>query len=81
MPEHHLRMQQTDNTQQGRLQINVTSSLGLIPIQDATITISYTGVPDVTIEKVTTDSSGQSEVIELPVPTPEYYTQNRASAG
>ena len=72
MPEHHLRMQQTDNTQQGRLQINVTSSLGLIPIQDATITISYTGVPDVTIEKVTTDSSGQSEVIELPAPPIEY---------
>ena len=72
MPEHHLRMQQTDNTQQGRLQINVTSSLGLIPIQDATITISYTGIPDVTIERITTDSSGQSEVIELPAPPIEY---------
>lgn len=72
MPENHLRMQQTDNIQQGRLQINVTSSLGLIPIQDATITISYTGVPDVTIEKIITDSSGQSETIELPAPPLEY---------
>ena len=72
MPENHLRMQQTDNIQQGRLQINVTSSLGLIPIQDATITIAYTGVPDVTIEKIITDSSGQSETIELPAPPLEY---------
>ena len=72
MPEHHLRMQQTDNPQQGRLQVNVTSSLGLIPIQDATITISYTGIPDVTIERITTDSSGQSETIELPAPPIEY---------
>lgn len=72
MPENSLRMMQTDNTQLGKLQINVTSSLGLIPIQDATITISYTGIPDVTIESITTDSSGQSQVIELPAPPLEY---------
>ena len=72
MSEHHLHMQQTNNTKQGRLQINVTSSLGLIPIQDATITISYTGVPDTTIERITTNSSGQSETIELPAPPIEY---------
>lgn len=72
MPENSLRMMQTDNTQLGRLQINVTSSLGLIPIEDATITISYTGIPDVTIERITTDSSGQSQTIELPAPPLEY---------
>lgn len=72
MPENSLRMMQTDNTQLGKLQINVTSSLGLIPIQDATITISYTGIPDVTIESIRTDSSGQSQVIELPAPPLEY---------
>ena len=72
MPENRVRMMQTDNTQHGRLQINVTSSLGLIPIQDATISISYTGVPDVTIERITTDSSGQSETIDLPAPPLEY---------
>lgn len=72
MPENRVRMMQTDNTQLGRLQINVTSSLGLIPIQDATISISYTGVPDVTIERITTDSSGQSETIDLPAPPLEY---------
>ena len=72
MSENKVRMMQTDNTQLGRLQIDVTSSLGLIPIQDATISISYTGVPDVTIERITTDSSGQSETIELPAPPIEY---------
>lgn len=72
MPDNSLHSAQTDNTDTGRLQINVTSSLGLIPIQDAAITISYTGVPNVTIEKLTTNSSGQSETIDLPAPPLEY---------
>lgn len=72
MLENILRSAQTDNTYSGKLQINVTSTLGLIPIQDATVTISYTGVPDVTIEKLTTDSSGQTEEIDLPAPPLAY---------
>lgn len=72
MPDNHLHSAQTDVSDMGRLQINVTSSLGLIPIQDATITISYTGIPDVTVERLTTDSSGQSETIDLPAPPLEY---------
>ena len=72
MPDNSLHSAQTNNTDTGKLQINVTSSLGLIPIQDATITISYTGVPNVTVEKLTTNSSGQSETIDLPAPPIEY---------
>ena len=72
MPDYSLQGAQTNNVQTGRLQINVTSSLGLIPIQDAAVTISYTGVPDVTIEKINTDSSGQTEAVELPAPPLEY---------
>lgn len=72
MPENILRSAQVDNTDTGRLQINVTSTIGLIPVQDATVTISYTGVPDVTIERLTTDSSGQTEEIDLPAPPLEY---------
>lgn len=72
MPQNILRMAQTDNTSLGKLQISVTSSLGLIPIQDATVTISYTGVPDVTIEKLGTNSSGQTETVDLPAPPIEY---------
>lgn len=72
MPESSLRSAQTDYSYTGKLQINVTSTLGLIPIQGATVTISYTGVPDVTIERINTDSSGQTEVIDLPAPPLAY---------
>ncbi|MGN1180202.1 MAG: peptidoglycan-binding protein [Suilimivivens sp.] len=71
MPDKNLKSAQT-GVDRGRLQINVTSSLGLIPISDATVTISYTGVPDVTVEKLSTDSSGQTSQIELPAPPLEY---------
>ncbi len=72
MPNNILHSSQTDQTYTGKLQINVTSTLGLIPIQDATVTISYTGVPDVTVERINTDSSGQTQQIDLPAPPPEY---------
>ena len=42
----------------GNLTINVTSSQGLIPIQNATITISYTREPDAVVTTVTTNESG-----------------------
>lgn len=67
-----MRSAQAENEYTGKLQINVTSTLGLIPIQDATVTISYKGVPDVTIEKLSTDSSGQTETVDLPAPPLEY---------
>ncbi len=72
MPENIMRSAQAENEYTGKLQINVTSTLGLIPIQDATVTISYKGVPDVTIEKLSTDSSGQTETVDLPAPPLEY---------
>ncbi len=52
----------------GSLKITVVSSLGIIPIENATVTISYTGDPDAVIETLTTDSSGQTPVVELPTP-------------
>ena len=72
MPENNQTNIQADTPYLGQLQINVTSSLGLIPIQDATVTISYTGVPDMAVEQLRTDSSGQTEVVELPAPPLEY---------
>jgi hypothetical protein len=72
MPENSLKAVQMDSDSTGKLQINVTSSLGLIPVAGATVTISYTGVPDVTIEKLSTDSSGQTVQIELPAPPLQY---------
>lgn len=59
-------------TYRGRLQINVTSEITARPVPDASVQISYTGVPDSTLEEVTTDSSGQSETLELAAPPLEY---------
>lgn len=56
----------------GRLKVSVTSSLGLIPITDATVKISYKGMPDSIIETLNTDISGQTEEISLPSPPLEY---------
>lgn len=61
-----------DNTSAGSLRINVISSLGQIPIQDATVSISYSGNPDTVIEELSTDSSGLTETVELPAPPLEY---------
>ena len=72
MPDNSLKSAQIAGTDRGKLQINVTSSLGLIPISDATVTISYTGLPDTTVEKLSTDSSGQTAQVELPAPPLEY---------
>ena len=51
----------------GQLQINVTSSVNAFPIKEARISISYTGIPESILEQVVTDSSGQTEVVELEV--------------
>ena len=63
---------QAPETYHGRLQIQITSEITSRPISDASIKISYTGVPDSTLEELKTDSSGQSETIELPSPPLEY---------
>ena len=52
----------------GSLQVDVVSNENNHPIGDAEVTISYTGDPDSILEKVTTDSSGQSETISLSAP-------------
>lgn len=57
-----------DATHAGALRISVVSTIGLIPVENATVTISYTGDPDSPIETLTTDSSGQTPTIELPAP-------------
>lgn len=55
----------------GTLKISIISAIGLIPVQNATVTISYTGDPEAPIEVLTTDSSGQTPVIELSAPPVE----------
>lgn len=54
------------------MKINLTSRIHAHPIENARISISYTGVPDETLEELTTDSSGQTDTINLPAPPIEY---------
>ena len=53
----------------GTMKISVVSSIGLIPVANATVTVSYTGDPDSTLAELTTDISGQTPTITLEAPT------------
>lgn len=72
MRNSHLRAAQVNHVDNGTIKIQVTSSIGLIPVQDARITISYTGEPDSTLEQVSTNAEGQSETLTLAAPPLEY---------
>ncbi|MCI9198386.1 MAG: peptidoglycan-binding protein [Lachnospiraceae bacterium] len=67
-----MRTMQTDQSDTGRLQINVQSTVRNVPIKDARIRISYTGNPTQILEEVTTDDSGQSPSVDLPAPPLDY---------
>lgn len=66
-----VRMQQ-EQTDQGKLQVTVRTEDGTRPIENALVTISYTGEPDSVVEEVRTDSSGQTAVLDLKAPPLEY---------
>ena len=63
---------QQENSDSGKLKISLTSEENSFPVPDASIQISYTGVPEDTLEEVTTNSSGSTDEIELPSPPEEY---------
>lgn len=67
-----IRAMQQENTGRGQLQINVTSAADSKPVAEARIAITYTGVPESSLESVSTDSSGQTEVLELDAPPEEW---------
>ena len=64
--------QQQDTPDKGRLKIQITSKTTSRPVEDASVSISYTGVPDNTLEQITTDSSGQTDTIDLASPPLDY---------
>lgn len=68
----YIRAMQDEASEKGQLQINVTSSVNSRPIGEAEISISYTGVPENTLERLKTDSSGQTEIIDLDAPPEEW---------
>lgn len=67
-----MKKMDTNQVDTGKLQIEVNTSIQNRPINQATISISYTGNPSETLEQVTTDSNGRSPVLELPTPPLEY---------
>ncbi|MCC2253668.1 peptidoglycan-binding protein [Ruminococcus sp. CLA-AA-H200] len=68
----YIRAMQEEAAEKGKLQINVTNAEDSRPVSDAQISISYTGVPEQTLERVATDSSGQTEILELDAPPEEW---------
>ncbi len=75
MPEYPVwKAQQEPQTpsSEGTLRISVVSSVGMIPIQHATVTISYTGDPQTPLMTLSTDESGQTPPVSLPAPNLEY---------
>lgn len=61
-----------NSSYKGQLQVNVATELGFFPVEDARITLSYTGDPTDTLEELSTDISGQTETVELNAPPLEY---------
>ncbi|MBU5430433.1 peptidoglycan-binding protein [Kineothrix sp. MSJ-39] len=55
----------------GNLSLQVTSTIGLLPVENARISISYTG-EDSVVEEITTDNSGRTEAVSLPAPPLEW---------
>lgn len=70
MPENNERSMQ-DMVDRGNLSLQVTSTIGLLPIENARISISYTGEDNV-VEEITTDNSGRTETVSLPAPPLEW---------
>lgn len=59
-------------TSSGYLSLSVTSSVNNRPIENAVIDISEVNTPDDIIEEVTTDSEGNTAIIELAAPDISY---------
>ena len=62
-------------TDEGTIQISVVSTIGEVPGENATVTISYSGDPGAPLKVLTTDNSGQTPVTELPAPPLELSLQ------
>lgn len=76
------RLEGADYIDQGKLQFQITSSLGLIPIHDAKIKIFANNQVDgqnMQLEELYSNSVGQTEDIDLPAPPIEF--SNRPGAG
>lgn len=55
-------------TSEGTIRVSVISSVGQVPVQGAVVTIFYAADPDSALRQLTTDSSGQTPLTDLPAP-------------
>ena len=58
---------EVESSYTGKLQVNVVTREN-VPVRDATVTIAASDSPNNIIERLTTNSSGQTETIDLPAP-------------
>ena len=58
-----LKAMQTSD--RGNLQVQITSSIDSFPVPDASIRISYTGIPENTLEELTTDAPDKVKPLSL----------------
>lgn len=72
MPIRSMQVPNNDQIDTGFLQVTVQSTLRNLPIENARVSISYTGEPDRILEELTTDSSGQTPQISLNAPPLDY---------
>lgn len=63
---------EADTQYTGTMRISVVSSVSQSPIAGAAVTISVTGDPENPLYTLTTDSSGETEVVTLPAPPLSY---------
>ena len=59
-------------TDSGFLQVSVVAGDTMKPLQDARVSISYSGEPETDIEQLVTDSDVQTDAVELAAPPVEY---------
>ena len=75
MPFSSLKALQNESSDTGQLKISAVSENTNAPIENATVSISYTGDPTGILEQLKTNSDGQLEALTLPAPPPEYSLQ------
>ena len=63
----------TETQSLGSIRVNVTSSTDNRPIENATISVSFTGDPSSgALEELQTNATGNTNVVEVPAPPLEY---------
>lgn len=68
----YIQQDTSNHIDTGQLLISIHSLTGQVPIEGATVRLSYTGQPDSVLETLSTDSSGQTDTVTLDTPPLEY---------